>query len=242
MKSAVIGWRTPDKIPAHLREISTTRQAICLHMGEGGRWLLAMFTTGTITYYDLDAPIITENILIPDQFDSENRSTTFGMTVATDQESFFLAFNLALSFCSWKAPVTNHKEHCIQIWKVILVLDEQQQGIGLQSVLLASFPQEPRIQKIYGLSLLGNHIAFTALCSNCHDSGQMFVVNWQTANGKSVNYPRPLICPVRGAVCCIHFFFIVRFADDFTKRKIFTFFRATGYFWWVGATQWCLII
>ena len=153
MNSAVIGWRTPDETPTRHREISTTRQVACVHMMEGGRWLLAMLITGTIIYYDLDAPVITENILIPDQFDPEN-SSTFRMSVAIDRESLFLAFNLALSFCSRKTPVANHKEHCIQIWKVNLVLDKQQQGIGFQSVLVASFPQEPRIDKIYVLSLL----------------------------------------------------------------------------------------
>jgi hypothetical protein len=210
MKSAVVGWRTPDETPARLREISTTRQVACLHMMEGGRWLLAMLITGAITYYDLDAPVSTENILIPDQFDPEN-SSTFRMTVTTDRESLFLAFNLALSFCSRNAPVANHKEHCIQIWKVVLVLDEQQRGIGFQSVLLASFPQEPRIDIIYVLSLLGPHIAFTAHCLDCHEDQQMFVVNWQTANGESVNYPRRPIypvgsAPVGAAVRCIHFF------------------------------------
>ena len=58
---------------------------------------MAMLITGAITYYDLDAPVITENILIPDQFDPEN-SSTFRMTVTIDQDSLFLAFNLALFF------------------------------------------------------------------------------------------------------------------------------------------------
>ena len=209
-------------------------------MLEGGRWLLTMFTTGAVTYYDLDAPVITENILIPDQFDPKNRST-FRMAVAIDQESLFLAFNLALSFCSAQAPTANPKEHCIQIWKVVLVLNGQQRGVGLRSVLLASFPQEPLIEKIYILSLLGSHVAFTAECSECYQPEQTFIVNWKMANGKSVNFPRQLLYPVWGPKVC-YFFVQLQCLLIATKRKPFTFFRATEYFWGLRASQCRLII
>ncbi|KIM47010.1 hypothetical protein M413DRAFT_267732 [Hebeloma cylindrosporum] len=71
-------------------------------------------------------------------------------------------------------------------------------GIGLRSVLLASFPQEPFIKKIYVLSLLDSHVAFTAECSHRFHPHQPFVVNWKTANGEAVNYPRRWLYPIAG--------------------------------------------
>ncbi|KIM41764.1 hypothetical protein M413DRAFT_137650 [Hebeloma cylindrosporum] len=201
LKGAEIGWRRGDKPQS--RRLDTTSVSLRMHLVEGGRWLLVVSHTGSVTYFDLDSPTITEVILIPDQIVPPSRML-FGdisteMVVDMDRASPHLAFNMAFSFCSTK-DTRGPTDHKIQVWHVGLVLDERQLGVGLTSRLVATFPLETNICFVYALSLRGPHIAFSIRCLGYGPVREKtFVVDWERANGSS-NYSRFLIHPLEGPV------------------------------------------
>ena len=210
LKSADIGWRT-DNPPARKREIETTNPAKCIYLVEGGRWLLIASDTGCITYFDLDASTPTESILIPDQFDPlPDRSGPLSeikvvMAIDRASDSAFLAFNLAVSFCLIETPPPDPKAQSVQIWRVALALDDQQQSIGLTAEYLASFPLEPSVEGIFCQSIRGPYIALSLLSVEHEDCQLTFIINWKQADGDQTNYPRRLLHPPYGKepVCAV---------------------------------------
>lgn len=170
-----------------------------MHLVEGGRWLLVVSQTGSVTYFDLDSATITESILIPDQIVYPSHmiweDIKMEMVVDMNRASPFLAFNMAFSFC-FGNDTRGPTDHMIQVWHVGLVLDERQLGVGLTSKLVATFPLETNICFVYALSLRGPHIAFSIRCLGYGPVlEKTFVVDWERANGSS-NYSRRLIHPL----------------------------------------------
>ncbi|KIM36609.1 hypothetical protein M413DRAFT_31464 [Hebeloma cylindrosporum] len=176
LKSADLGWRTNDK-PARKREVKTTNNAKCMHLVEGGRWLLVASDTGCITYFDLEVLKPTESILIPDQFDpllsEDDDDNDIGaqinviMTIDKDSDSSFLEFNLAVSFCLDDTPPPDPKAQGVQLWRV-------------------------------ALSLRGPHLALTLLGMGHYDFHLTFIIDWKQANGDQTDYPRRLLHPPYG--------------------------------------------
>lgn len=198
LEGAEFGRRTDDKYLSRVREVATTKTRIaeCTRLVEGGRWLLGASATGSVTYFDLDASPITESVLIPDQHPSLKIMMWTHMSVDVDRDSAFLAFNLAMSFCT-PDIVTHPTQHCIQIWKVVLLRDAQQRGIGLAAERLASFPQEPLIGSVHSLSLCGPHIALSVFCRESKYPKRAFVIDWLQANGDTTDYRRRLVNPCK---------------------------------------------
>jgi hypothetical protein len=196
LEGAQLGRRTDDKCPSRVREVATTesRVPVCTRLVEGGRWLLGVSDTGSVTYLDLDASPITESVLIPDQHPSLGTMMWTHMAVDVDRDSAFLAFNLALSFCT-SYTVTHPTQHCVQIWKVVLICDAQQRGIGLAAERCASFPQEPLIGRVEALSLFGPYIALSVFCIESEHPGRAFVIDWLQADGDTTDYRRRLVNP-----------------------------------------------
>jgi len=188
LKSADIGWRTDSK-PTRKREIRTAHTAQCMYLVEGGRWLLFASNTGCITYFDLDASILTESVLIPDQFDACAKIHVT-MAIDRDNDSALLAFNLAVSFCLIDTPPPDPKAQGVQIWRVELALDDQQRGIGLTVKHLASFPLEPSVTNFSCQSIGGPHVA---LSIGYEDYQQTSIIDWKQADGDQMNYPRRLL-------------------------------------------------
>ena len=142
LQGAEIGWRRGNNPPARSRTVTSTNKAIGLWLVEGGRWLLVVSQTGSVTYLDLDSPITTETILISDQIQVDDptpiiRDIRLKMATDMDKASPFLAFNTTFSFCSFEDARPG--EHKIQIWHVDLALDERQLGVGLTCKHLATF-------------------------------------------------------------------------------------------------------
>ena len=201
IQGAEIGWRRDDNFPARSRTVTSINKAIGLWLVEGGRWLLVVSQTGSVTYFDLDSPIITEAILILDQIDDPTpmvwRDIRLKMAIDMDRASPFLAFNIAISFCTFEDA--RPEEHKIQIWHVDLVLDDRQLGVGLTCKRVATFPLETDIYLLNALSLLGPRVSFSIHCLGYEEPEKTFVVDWGRANGKS-DYPRRLIHPVHNPV------------------------------------------
>ncbi|KIM36606.1 hypothetical protein M413DRAFT_448967, partial [Hebeloma cylindrosporum] len=91
LKSAEIGWKTDDRRPSRKRNFVTSNIPKCMYLLEGGRWLLLASHTGSVTYFDLDAQIPSERILIPGQVNPESE-TDIKMAIDRDNTSPFLLF------------------------------------------------------------------------------------------------------------------------------------------------------
>ncbi|KIM36610.1 hypothetical protein M413DRAFT_448969 [Hebeloma cylindrosporum] len=200
LKSSDIGWKTDDKFPARRRQIVTTNIAKCMYLVEGGRWLLVVSVTGSITYFDLDASTPTESLLVPDQFDlpvpyrfRPKSEAKVAMAIDRDNDSAFLAFNLLVSFSSSRNY--DPKAQVVQIWRVALSLDDQHQGIGLTAERLASFPLETCIGAVSCLSIHGPHVALSLISVDHEDCHLTFIIDWKQADGDQTDYPRRLVHP-----------------------------------------------
>ena len=122
-----------------------------------------------------------------------------------DNDSAFLAFSLFLSICIDDTP-PDPKAQGVQVWKVSLALNDQQQGVRLVAEQLASFPLEPTVSAIFCQSILGDHLAFTLLSDQHEESTLTFVIEWKQADGDLTNYPRRLLNPKYGkATVCVLF-------------------------------------
>jgi hypothetical protein len=152
LQGAEIGLRGNGNPPAQTRRLDTTNRAARMHLVEGGRWLLVVSKTGSVTYLDLDSPTITEAILISDQIDDPTptvwRNIETQIAVDMDRASPFLAFNMVFSFCSLE-DTRGPREHKIEIWHVDLLLDERRRGVGLTCKHMATFPLETNIYLLY---------------------------------------------------------------------------------------------
>ena len=212
LKSAGIGWTTSENPPIRKRDIKTTNPAKHMYLVEGGRWLLVASDTGCITYFDLDASTPTECILIPEQFDplvpeqfDPRAEIHVVMAIDRDNDSAFLAFNLAVSFSLTNTPPPDPEAQGVQIWRVELTLDDEQRGIGLTAKHLASFPFEPSIDRILCQSISGPHLALTLLVAEHDDFQLTFIIDWKQADGDQTDYPRRLVHPPDGKepVCLV---------------------------------------
>lgn len=88
--------------------------------------MLVASDTGFIGYFDLDSSTPIERVLISDPFDLQvYAEIQVVMAIDRDNDSAFLAFNLAVSFCLTKTPLPDSKAQGVRIWRVELALDDQ---------------------------------------------------------------------------------------------------------------------
>ncbi|KAF8804073.1 hypothetical protein BYT27DRAFT_7108150, partial [Phlegmacium glaucopus] len=200
-KSAQVGWDSDDGSPARQRNISIEEGPTSEYLVKGGRWLLVATSTGSVSYYDLDAQIPTVMPLISRQ---KAIATTL-MSVDVDAESPYLRFNIALFLIASTCPSIHSVEISAEIWQVTLVLDHHQRGTGLSATLLASFPLDPNIDICPCLSLRGQFVAFS-ICTRS-DLCYTVVVDWARANGTSLTYPMRILYP--SLSYCTYFIFVL---------------------------------
>ncbi|KDR66907.1 hypothetical protein GALMADRAFT_258797 [Galerina marginata CBS 339.88] len=182
-----------------------TKQAECVHLVEGGRWLLVVTRTGSVEYYDLDAESITGAPLIPNQIGGHPESE-IRMSIDMDENAPTLSFNLALSLIpprprSRLAPSSDpdtFDSQKIQVWRISLVIQDQTgRSIGLSASRLASFPLDLEVLSVETLSLLGTHVAFYSDCSVTKWTGCSYyiIVEWTRTKDDSLEYPRRILYP-----------------------------------------------
>ncbi|KAF9479316.1 hypothetical protein BDN70DRAFT_696960 [Pholiota conissans] len=95
-ESAQLGFLRPGSL-ARERLISTPKSHE-MHLVEGGRWLLVIEScTASVTYFDLEASIVTGRMLIPPVFSEGGLWASILMSVEMDYSSPTLSFKLALS-------------------------------------------------------------------------------------------------------------------------------------------------
>ncbi len=193
-----IGWQRDDKRPARERVFAANqRHCQILHLVKGGRWLLATsHQTGSVTYYDLDAETIVGIPLIPDQIPSCG-SRNAHIAIDFHDETPMLSFTIALSLADRSEAIQSlgrHSYETVQIWKVSLVLNKSNQGVGLEAKQLACFPHRPVINTVMAISLLGSAIAFCAYPYPIGNrSAYIYVVDWIHANRNPTMYAWRLV-------------------------------------------------
>lgn len=203
-KSAQIGWTTGDELPARERVISTVDAAV-MHLVEGCRWLLIVDCyTAAISYYDLEAPIITGRPLTPPIFNKSDVEPSVLLSVDMDEGGPILAFNLALSmlgntfeagvdYSDVNSPAPTRAPKAM-IWRVKLQLDDNNAGIALAASCVASFLHLPEVKSQYALSLRGPHVAFGNYCAwGAVREYCIVVVDWEQANGRGSDYSMRII-------------------------------------------------
>ncbi|TFK68357.1 hypothetical protein BDN72DRAFT_841926 [Pluteus cervinus] len=196
----------PPSEPRRHRRIYPNTVAQCLHLVEGGRWLLVGTYEGVL-YYDLDAewPGVAERSLIDQRTPSMiQRVPAVSMGVDIDRSSPILKFNLALIFS--KAAMEFEVPGRVEVWEVRLQdvtvpanLEEGNSyrlgpGTSLDQLVatqLTSFSQEP-IGRSSGISICGEVLAYTVVerpLGFVMFTGSVdVVINWRTARGS--DYPK----------------------------------------------------
>ena len=200
--SADIGWQRDDKRPARER-IFAAYQPEIMHLIKGGRWLLVTSDrTGSVTYYDLDARTILGVPLIPGQI-PDCGSENADIAIDFHDESPMLSFTIALSLADRSEAVQSFERYSyetVQIWKVSLVLNESNKGVGLEARQLACFPHRPMINTVMTISLLGSTIAFRAYPYPIRNrSAYIYVVDWIHASQNPAMYAWRMLNPLVGS-------------------------------------------
>lgn len=94
-RSANLGWKRPDTPYTRIREIES-KDVGGVYIVPGGRWLLVGDQGGSLLAYDLDAPLITKNVIIPQ--DAENQQAeVIAIDVEPETQGQNLAFTVAVS-------------------------------------------------------------------------------------------------------------------------------------------------
>lgn len=156
-----------------------------MHLVEGGRWLLVVDRNdASISYYDLDAPVVTGRTLTPAVFNAsspEMLDTHF--SIDEDCPSSTLSFNLALS--AKQHPLTSFK-----VWRVELQLDHENVGVALTARCLASFQHHHEILRVNSLHLSRDRVFLRAYFEWRGLSPKMCMVlfDWEQANGQGSDY------------------------------------------------------
>ena len=200
--SADAGWQCDDKRPARERVFAANQPKI-MHLVKGGRWLLVTsHQTGSVTYYDLDAETIVGTPLIPDQIPYCG-SKNVHIAIDFQDESPMLSFTIALSLADRSEAIQSLERHSyetVQIWKVSLVLNESNKGVGLEAKQVACFPHRPVINTVMAISLLGSTIAFRAYPYPIRNrSAYIYVVDWIHANQNPAMYAWRMLNPLVGS-------------------------------------------
>ncbi|KIM41965.1 hypothetical protein M413DRAFT_27502 [Hebeloma cylindrosporum] len=175
----------------------------------GGRWLLVVSSSGSVSYYDLEIREPVKRLLIPaDRLhawgDYSRSGVSAKIAVDMDNESALLSFNLALY--TRKTYTYKTRIDLIQVWHVTLKPDNQNGGSRLVATFLCSFPYD-YYRTLGSLSLLGNLVAFGTgpeYYEPCAPSAYVAIVDWTTIlnpsrkrHATSSSYLRKIIrtCP-----------------------------------------------
>lgn len=206
LKRLFLHWKRIDATfagqctePVRACRFASEKSTWSSHLVEGGRWLLNVDYAGAVTYYDLDAERITEAPLISARISYQEHNSV-GMSVHYGIQSSILKFTLAL-FLTDELYKTKYSGW-FYIWSIALLLDSSNSGVGLVATLLATFPLHRTIECVRSLSLFGHYLAFNGFKGeNDLTDWQVYVVDWQKANGTSDIYPWRIIQKCIYRVC-----------------------------------------
>jgi hypothetical protein len=192
-------------IPIQQRFVSPEKAHNCVHLVEGGRWLLVGTDSGSVICYDLNSSTIEPSILIPTPFDAEtafdeDEDTEILLSVDMDLEAEYLKFNLGI--ITRRMPDIDsdssrpHYFRWIQVWRVTSDVDMNGEVQGLRAERLAYFPEEHR-NRCDSFRLRNQHVAYALQTkyeySDIRDGPCIIIVDWALCDSTSLVYPRKVI-------------------------------------------------
>jgi hypothetical protein len=186
--------------------VSPEKAHNCVHLVEGGRWLLVGTDSGSVICYDLNSSTIESSILIPTPFDAEtafdeDEDTEILLSVDMDLEAEYLKFNLGIitrrmpdiDSDSSRPP---HYFRWIQVWRVTSDVDMNGEVEGLRAERLACFPEAHR-NRCDTIRLQGQYVAYSLRTdyefSDIRDGPCIIIVDWTLSTLASLVYPRKVI-------------------------------------------------
>ncbi|KAF9483672.1 TPR-like protein [Pholiota conissans] len=212
-QSVQLGWTSPEENPIARERLISTLDSNVMHLVKGGRWLLVVDrVSAAISYYDLEASVVSGRPLAPSMFveDLGGASSNYSsrdhlgeplpnilLAVDVDDSSTTLSFNLAISVIREASQTAaSDSEELVQcskvakmaVWRVDLQLDEQNKGVGLISRLMADFLHRPELCDQRGLQIRGTHILLQALYTLDKKRICISIIDWEEANGKGNKY------------------------------------------------------
>ncbi|KXN84645.1 hypothetical protein AN958_12245 [Leucoagaricus sp. SymC.cos] len=156
-----------------------------------GRWFLTCETFGGfVNYFDLDPPENTSTralTLIPQPI---RRNPMSVMSVEEDWESPLLSFTIALVHIIGHDFLKCFTDFCgesrIDIWRGSLVLDEYNQGRGLQVEHIAQIPLLARLgEPMLSISQLGSLVAFDVRSEDQPEGSDVVIFDWKDTSSFS---------------------------------------------------------
>ena len=193
-------------MPIERRFVTPEKARNCVHLVEGGRWLLVGTKSGSVLYYDLNASSIEPSILIPTPFDEEtafdeDEETEILLSVDMDLEAEYLKFNLGIM--TRRMPHTDPDPsqppryfRWIQVWRVDSDVDRNGNVKGLLAERLACFPEE-HVNRCDSIRLRGQHVAYSIVTkyefSDMRDGPCIIIVDWTLRSSFSLDYPRRVV-------------------------------------------------
>jgi hypothetical protein len=213
--------------------LSPEKARNCVHLVEGGRWLLVGTDSGSILYYDLNATAIEPSVLVPTPFDEdtafdEDEETEILLSVEMDLEAEYLKFNLGIM--TRRMPLTDPDStqspryfRWIQVWQVSSDVDEHGRVKGLRAGRLACFPEEYR-NRCDSFRLQGQHVVYALRTKfgfrDMLDGPCIVIVDWTSSNSISLVYPRRVIWRITAEVSSTLLFLYQSSIDGFQVVNI----------------------
>ncbi|PPR04376.1 hypothetical protein CVT26_004214 [Gymnopilus dilepis] len=145
-----------------------------LHIVEGGRWLLAAKSTGSVVYYDLDEEDPSERVLIPDQFEECLPTLTSDSDASKEGP-----FHIALHMYTESGRSAGFGQTIVQIWQVAVQVDSSDLSFQLVATKLTSFRGTGQ-RMLMTLSLCGDLVSYFSVFS------RVVVVEWTSIEGDSM--------------------------------------------------------
>ncbi|KAF8641326.1 hypothetical protein AX16_010051 [Volvariella volvacea WC 439] len=184
-KSAEIGWKTDDGVPARERKLQLEREpgikVECIHLVKGGRWLLVGLSSGSVLFYDLDEKDPIQHTLIAP---SGSTIRLDKMRVDIDTSSPTLAFKLALLSTRRLGSI----KYMVEVWHISLAHETNSDSspLTLLAQQLMSFHPEPH-DFVGDISILGNHLAYSV---SGEKACYVIVVRWTNLEETPSNFEK----------------------------------------------------
>ena len=183
-----------DEVPITQQVITPPRAVERIHLLRGGRWLLCLTFDGELMYCDLDEDTHELRPFVRPLPDIPDDCYCF-MSVEEDLATPLLSFNVAIA-CTLRSDGKNPdsdfpRRSVIEVWHAVLVLDEDNKGVGFRAEFLGRVPLSDYIgQSYHYVSLLGPHIAYDVEVPP-ERKAYALIFDWTNVTGRCVRKTIP---------------------------------------------------
>jgi len=186
-KSVEMVWDASNCRLSRERTVLVNKPVKAIHVLTGGRWILFAHPSGEVSYCDLEREVFALIPLVPPASRDGSSMVTY-MSVDEARESHLLSFNIAIT----TRPLDPHSHAVettrIDIWHVILLLDDRHDAAGFHPKRISSFPFKFR-GRIISISISGPWLACEMDLVDVMRQ-QVLILDWTRANGESAEFLR----------------------------------------------------